>query len=70
VTFGGFKEDFMLVVQEENSASDVEATNRHLFAMPPGRVSRSYYFDLVLITSGLTKSIYILHFAYKKQLFS
>ncbi|XP_057315067.1 pleckstrin homology domain-containing family H member 2-like [Hydractinia symbiolongicarpus] len=36
VTFGGFQEDFMLVVQPDESAP--EKTERHLFAMPPGRV--------------------------------
>lgn len=37
VTFGGFQEDFMLVVQPDENAP--EKNERHLFAMPPGRVS-------------------------------
>ena len=39
VTFGGFKEDFMLVLQEDETDNNSDMTNRHLFAMPPGRVS-------------------------------
>lgn len=48
VTFGGFKEDFMLVLQEDETDNNSDMTNRHLFAMPPGRVSPFILFTVIL----------------------
>ena len=45
VTFGGYQDDFMLVIHDDVSA-EAEKTGRHLFAMTKGKVSTNVSFLL------------------------
>ncbi|XP_066913817.1 pleckstrin homology domain-containing family H member 1-like isoform X2 [Clytia hemisphaerica] len=82
VTFGGFKEDFMMVVQDVLSPGDAaspgettDVTNRHLFAMPPGRVLEvtlliASYINAVVQKQGLNLDASLDGFAYRGERFS